>query len=60
MLSKSKKVPKKEQVSESTKIHKFIDDVMSKNYSSANKYLKSVILDKIQEKIQKEINKPLF
>ena len=53
-------VPKKEPISESSKIEKFIDSVMEKNYASADKYLKSLVLDKIQEKIQKEINKPLF
>lgn len=53
-------VPKKKKLNESTSIHKFIESIISKNYNTANKYLKSVIEDKLEKRIQKEINTPLF
>ena len=43
-----------------TKISKFIEEVSSKNYARAHKYLKSLIEDKITKKIDKATDKPLF
>jgi ribosomal protein S3AE len=42
------------------KIIKFIEEVSNKNYAQANKYLKSLIEDKITKKIDKATDKPLF
>ena len=39
---------------------KFIEEVSNKNYAQANKYLKSLIEDKITKKIDKATDKPLF
>ena len=43
-----------------TKISKFIEEVSNKNYARAHKYLKSLIEDKITNKIDKATDKPLF
>ena len=43
-----------------TKIIKFIEEISSKNYAKAHKYLKSVIEDKITKKIDTATEKPLF
>tara|TARA_R110000824_G_scaffold121690_1_gene277987 strand:- start:570 stop:716 length:147 start_codon:yes stop_codon:yes gene_type:complete len=45
---------------EKNKIIKFIEEVSNKNYARANKYLKSLIEDKITKKIDKATDKPLF
>ena len=42
------------------KIIKFIQELSSKNYAGAHKYLKSVIEDKIARKINNATDKPLF
>ena len=46
--------------SEKLNISKFIDSVLSKNYSDANKYLNTAVDIKLQSMIQDEINTPLF
>tara|TARA_R100001082_G_C4260538_1_gene115369 strand:- start:134 stop:280 length:147 start_codon:yes stop_codon:yes gene_type:complete len=43
-----------------TKIIKFIEEISSKNYAKAHKYLKSVIEDKIAKRINSATDKPLF
>jgi predicted AAA+ superfamily ATPase len=45
---------------EKTKIIKFIEEISSKNYARAHKYLKSVIEDKIAKRINNATDKPLF
>ncbi len=50
---------KEESVTKNT-ISKFIDSVLHKNYAQANKYLKDVVELKLQQKIAREINNPLF
>ena len=45
---------------EKVKISRFIEEISSKNYARANKYLKSLIEDKITKKIDKATDKPLF
>ena len=42
------------------KIAKFIEHISTKNYARAHKYLKSLIEDKITNKIDKATDKPLF
>ena len=42
------------------KITKFIREISNKNYAQAHKYLKSVIEDKLEKKINKATDKPLF
>jgi hypothetical protein len=41
-------------------IEKFIDCVLTKNYASADKYIKQAVEDKIQLKIRQEFSTPLF
>jgi|TARA_R110001592_G_scaffold244456_1_gene505883 hypothetical protein len=45
---------------EKNKISKFIEELSNKNYAQANKYLKSVIEDKIKTRIDTATEKPLF
>ena len=45
---------------EKIKIAKFIQELSSKNYAKAHKYLKSVVEDKITKKINDATEKPLF
>jgi len=45
---------------EKNKISKFIEELSNKNYAQANKYLKSVIEDKLKAKIDTATEKPLF
>jgi|TARA_R110001583_G_scaffold48281_2_gene151286 hypothetical protein len=45
---------------EKIKIIKFIEEISSKNYARAHKYLKSVVEDKIAKKISRAVDKPLF
>lgn len=49
-----------EMVSESSGIVKFINAISSKNYAQANKYLKGIIESKLENKITKSLNEPLF
>ncbi len=51
---------KAKQVNESQDISKFIEALITKNYSDANKYLKQAVNSKIEKKIEKELNTPLF
>ena len=43
-----------------SKITALINAISVKNYAEANKYLKSVIEDKIKYRINTSTNKPLF
>ena len=45
---------------QNNKIIKFIEQISNKNYAQANKYLKSLIEDKITNKINKATERPLF
>jgi len=45
---------------ESTDIAKFIDSILAKNYSEADKYIKQAVESKLQSKIEKELTKTLF
>ena len=47
-------------VKEETNISAMIDNIMQKNYADAYKYLKDTVTLKIQERISKEIDTPLF
>lgn len=47
-------------LSEKAKIAAFIDNVSSKKYSTANKYLVGIVEDKIKKMINAQLNKPLF
>jgi hypothetical protein len=42
------------------KIAKFIQELSSKNYARAHKYLKSAVEDKLAKKINTATDKPLF
>jgi len=61
-VEKSKKEykRKKETFDESVDISMFLDNLISKNYAEADKYIKRVIDSKIQERIARELNTPLF
>lgn len=41
-------------------IHKFISALSSKNYAAANKYLKSAIESKLKNRINNQLDTPLF
>ena len=45
---------------EKNKIIRFIQELSSKNYAEAHKYLKGAIEDKIAKKIDNATDKPLF
>jgi hypothetical protein len=47
-------------IKENNDISKFIECILTKNYASANKYLKQAVEDKLEKKIQQELNTPLF
>lgn len=51
---------KKETFDESTNIAELVDAVITKNYAKANLHLKQAVESKISEKIQQELNTPLF
>jgi hypothetical protein len=53
-------VKNKVEIKEETNISTMIDNIMQKNYADAYKYLKDTISLKIQERISKEIDTPLF
>jgi len=61
-VQKSKKSydRKKETFDESTNISNFIEAVLTKKYSEANKYLKQAVEAKMAEKIKAQLNTPLF
>jgi len=56
MGKKKKKAP----ITESEGVVAFINAISSKNYAQANKYLHSVIEDKLQQRISASLNEPLF
>lgn len=45
---------------EDNDILKFVEAIIVKNYASANKYLNSAVEAKLRQKIEKEIDTPLF
>lgn len=49
----------KENVSQDNIVN-FIDSILSKNYASANKYIKQAVESKLQTKIEQELSTPLF
>lgn len=55
-----KKAKSKKTLKESKEIVSFISAISSKKYALANKYLKSVINSKIQNRIKSSLNEPLF
>jgi hypothetical protein len=58
---KSRKKDQSEEVMEdSVNISKFVENIILKNYSEADKYLKAVINNKLQQKIATELSTPLF
>lgn len=50
---------KKEQATKA-KIIKFIDAVSGENYAAANKYLQSAVKDKLETRIRRATEKPIF
>jgi hypothetical protein len=52
--------PKKETFDESSALADFVDAVLEKNYADAYKYLNSVVESKLQARIAKEYQLPLF
>lgn len=59
MGSKDKAI-KKAKMNEAADIANFITAISSKKYAQANKYLKGIITDKIQSRIKRSLNEPLF
>jgi hypothetical protein len=58
---KGKKKPnKKEQMNENTLISSFINCVLEKKYSEADKYLTDILTSKMQQRIEGELSTPLF
>lgn len=51
---------KKVDIQESASIIRFIEAIMTENHADAHKYLRDTINQKIQQRISKEIEKPLF
>jgi len=51
---------KKAKITPKGKINKFISSVSNKNYAEANKYLQSVVEDKVLVRINSATDKPLF
>lgn len=47
-------------IKENSDIAKFIDSILAKNYSEADKYIKQAVESKLQSKIEKELTKTLF
>lgn len=60
MGSRNKAIEKAMHLKESSDIVNFITAISSKKYALANKYLKGIITDKIQTRIQRSLNEPLF
>jgi stalled ribosome alternative rescue factor ArfA len=48
------------KITESNDISRFIECLLAKNYADANKHLNQVVETKLQNKIQQELNTPLF
>jgi hypothetical protein len=59
-MSEKKQTVKKIKISESSKIAAFITAISSKNYAQAHKYLTAVVNNKLQARISKAANDPLF
>lgn len=61
-FERAKKAPEEdnENFSENTDIVNFIDCILKKNYASANKYIKQAVESKLQNKIEQELETPLF
>lgn len=59
-IKKAKAKKKKTPITESKGIVAFINAISNKNYAQANKYLKGVIEDKLQQRISASLNEPLF
>lgn len=51
---------RKKKFDENTDISKFVEALLLKNYSAANKYLHSAVESKLQDKIEQELSTPLF
>jgi hypothetical protein len=51
---------RKNAFTEEVDIINFIDCILSKNYASANKYIKQAVETKLQQRIEKELSTPLF
>lgn len=51
---------RKKTFDENTNIAKFIDSILTKNYASADKYIKQAVESKLQAKIEQELTTPLF
>ena len=49
-----------EKFTESNNISKFVECLLSNNYADAKKHLTQVVETKLQNKIQQELNTPLF
>ena len=60
MLKQERKIKKEEQIDENSMITSFINRIFEKNYNAANKYLTDILNSKIQKRIEKEIETPLF
>ena len=45
---------------ENVNIAKFIDAILTKNYASADKYIKQAVESKLEDKIKQELSTPLF
>jgi hypothetical protein len=55
-----KKPKKKKQMNENTLISSFINCVLEKKYSEADKYLTDILTSKMQQRIEGELSTPLF
>lgn len=51
---------KNEKLDESADIEKFIEAILTKNYASADKYIKQAVEFKLQRRIEQELSTPLF
>ena len=56
----AKKMSKRKAIKESEDIVAFISAISDKKYALANKYLKSAVEKKIQQRISSSLNEPLF
>ena len=59
-LKKKKGKKTVEHMKESTNLSKFIEAIMTSNHAEAHKQLKDAVNSKIQQRIAREIEKPLF
>ena len=59
-IAKAKAKKKKTPITEAKGIVAFINALSNKNYAQANKYLKGVIEDKLQQRLSASLNEPLF